>query len=110
MISPSATAINLLPGGAGISIPEWEEEAPLVGETRFPKYELILVYPGIGQTKPLGLKSMISESIVFEFDKELELRTGIKKIEISNKNINKIRNEILKYLKIKSPHIKSFIK
>ncbi len=43
VISPSATAMNLVPSGAGISIPECEEEAPLVGDTRFPKYELILV-------------------------------------------------------------------
>ena len=43
VISPSATAINLVPWGAGISMPEWEEEAPDVGDLRFPKYELILV-------------------------------------------------------------------
>lgn len=43
VILPSLTAINLLPTGAGISIPEWEEEAPEVGEGRLPKYELILV-------------------------------------------------------------------
>lgn len=43
VIWPSATAINLLPSGAGISIPECEEEAPDVGDTLFPKYELILV-------------------------------------------------------------------
>ena len=43
VISPSATAIKLVPCGAGISIPEWEEDAPEVGEVRFPKKELIWV-------------------------------------------------------------------
>lgn len=56
----SATAINLLPGGAGISIPECDDEAPEVGEILFPKGELILVYPGIGHMNPLGLKAIIS--------------------------------------------------
>ena len=37
VISPSATAINFVPSGAGISMPEWEEEAPDVGETLLPK-------------------------------------------------------------------------
>lgn len=67
-----------------MSTPEWEEEAPLVGELRFPKYELILVYPGIGQTNPLGFISIISESKFSEFDSELELITGIKKIVMNN--------------------------
>lgn len=31
-----------------------------VGELRFPKGELILLYPGIGQTKPFGLTAKIS--------------------------------------------------
>ena len=84
VISPSATAIKLLPGGAGISIPEWEEEAPLVGEVRFPKGELILVYPGIGHTKPLGFVAIISESKFSEFDNDLELIIGIKNILINN--------------------------
>jgi len=68
-----------------MSTPEWDEDAPLVGELRFPKGELILVYPGIGQTNPLGLKSIISESIVLEFelDKEPEFKIGIKKIQIN---------------------------
>ena len=43
VISPSATAINLVPWGAGISIPEWDDDAPEVGEVRLPKGELILV-------------------------------------------------------------------
>ena len=32
-----------------------------VGELRFPNGELILLYPGIGQTKPFGLTAKISE-------------------------------------------------
>ena len=43
VISPSATAIKLVPCGAGISMPEWEDEAPEVGEVRLPKKELICV-------------------------------------------------------------------
>ena len=41
VISPSATAIRLVPGGAGISIPLWYVDAPPVGAERLPKYELI---------------------------------------------------------------------
>ena len=52
----------------------------LVGETRLPKYELICVYPGIGHTKPLGLKSIISESR--ELDCEKLPMVGIKNTEI----------------------------
>lgn len=55
----------------------------MVGETRVPKGELILVYPGIGQTKPFGLKAIISESNV-ELEKEFELRVGIKNMVINN--------------------------
>lgn len=36
-------ATRVEPAGAGISSPLWKEEAPAVGEFRFPKYELILV-------------------------------------------------------------------
>lgn len=43
VISPSQIAINLVPSGAGISIPVWLIAAPVVGAVRFPKYELILV-------------------------------------------------------------------
>ena len=43
VISPSCTATNCVPTGAGISIPECDEDAPDVGELRFPKYELIRV-------------------------------------------------------------------
>ena len=32
-----------------------------VGELRFPNGELILLYPGIGQTNPFGLIARISE-------------------------------------------------
>ena len=49
-----------------MSIPECDDEAPDVGDLRFPKYELILVYPGIGQTKPSGLVSIISEYSLLE--------------------------------------------
>lgn len=40
---------KFVPSGAGISIPLCIEVAPEVGAVRLPKYELILVYPGIGQ-------------------------------------------------------------
>lgn len=49
-----------------------------------PKGELILVYPGIGQTKPFGFISIISESRFSELDNDLELITGIKNILINN--------------------------
>ena len=51
VIIPSWTAINFVPGGAGISIPEWELDAPEVGETLFPNGEVILWNPGNGQKK-----------------------------------------------------------
>ena len=75
-----------------MSIPEWDEEAPDVGEFLFPKGELILVQPGIGQTKPLGFVNIISESNEFEFEKESLFENGIKKIQI--KRIIKIKNKL----------------
>lgn len=78
-----------MPWGAGISIPEWEEEAPEVGDFLLPKYELILVYPGIGQTKPFGLIDIISDVSILG---KLEELTGIKKIEINK--ISKITTKI----------------
>ena len=72
-----------------MSIPEWEEDAPEVGDFLLPKYELILVYPGIGQTKPSGLIEIISEGSIFGKSEEL---TGIKKIEINK--ISKIITKI----------------
>ncbi|MGN1298035.1 MAG: hypothetical protein ACI4VH_06465 [Clostridia bacterium] len=47
----------------------------------------------MGQTKPSGLKSIISESNNSESDKFVELKSGIKKIQINN--------EIKKIIKIK---------
>lgn len=60
-----------------------------------PKYELILVYPGIGHKKPFGLKSIISElsGRIKEFE---ELIIGIKNIQM--KIIKKI-NIIINFLK-----------
>lgn len=49
VIFPSYDAIKTVPSGAGISIPLWYVEAPDVGAVRFPKYDEILVYPGMGQ-------------------------------------------------------------
>lgn len=40
-----------MPGGAGISIPLWFVDAPVVGAILFPKPELIRLYPGIGHKK-----------------------------------------------------------
>ena len=42
-------AYNFVPLGAGTSIPLWKLDAPIVGEVLFPKPELNVVYPGIGQ-------------------------------------------------------------
>jgi len=82
--------MNFVPCGAGISIPECEEEAPPVGDILLPKGELILVYPGIGHTKPSGFKSIISELIKLL---ELEIsNVGIKKVHIKRtKKIMRIK-------------------
>lgn len=53
-----------VPSGAGISIPVWYVAAPRVGALRFPKYELILVYPGIGHIYSLEVSKKIN---LFEF-------------------------------------------
>ena len=73
--------MNWVPTGAGISIPEWELEAPDVGAFRFPKNELMRVYPGKGQTNPSGLKSIISEFISVFKSAELEY-IGMKNMHI----------------------------
>lgn len=104
VIFPSAIAINLVPSGAGISIPVCEEAAPAVGALRFPKGELIFVYPGIGQTNPSGLKSIISESKP-KFENELEFMTGMKNIDIKIKIMIIDKYEKFKSLWIKSPPI-----
>ena len=39
---PEIIEYIVVPSGAGISIPEWLEDAPWVGEFRGPKYEEIL--------------------------------------------------------------------
>ena len=80
-----------MPCGAGISTPECEEDAPDVGDLRFPKYELILVYPGIGQTKPSGLVSITSEYSLLEYESPFELIIGIK-----NKHTKIKKNIIVK--------------
>lgn len=67
VIVPSCTAINFVPGGAGMSIPECELEAPDVGDVLFPNGELILLYPGNGQTKPPGLVCNISVGFSIDF-------------------------------------------
>ena len=72
-----------------MSIPECEVEAPAVGDFLLPKYELILVYPWIGQTKPLGLIDIISDVSILG---KLEELIGIKKIEINK--ISKITSKI----------------
>ena len=43
-----------------MSTPLWYVEAPDVGAFLFPKYEFILVYPGVGHKKPSEFKSIIS--------------------------------------------------
>ena len=70
-----------------------------------PKNELMRVWPGSGHTKPLGLKSIISESFGREKEYASESMIGIKNMQIKI-NIIKIKliNE-LKNLLIKSPHI-----
>lgn len=59
-------AINFVPSGAGISIPLWYVEAPWVGDERFPKYELILVYPGIGHLYVPKILNSNSSSDILE--------------------------------------------
>lgn len=58
-----------------------------------PKGELILVYPGIGQTKPLGFVEIISP----EIELEEESIVGIKNIEIKNVRIIRIKINRIKF-------------
>ena len=100
---PSNTATKFEPFGAGISIPLWNELALAVGELRFPKYELILVYPGTGQQKSEFDISKFWEILVWVISK-LELseiigtnRVGI--IRIIDKNGIIILDKLLKDIK-----------
>lgn len=51
IIFPFVIEYTILPSGAAISIPEWLDEAPWVGAFLFPKLEVMVWKPGIGQKK-----------------------------------------------------------
>lgn len=79
-------------------MPLWNVEAPAVGAFLLPKNELILVYPGAGQTKPLGLNT-----IIFPSDDEklfISNTTGIKKIQTKKISITKNIKNLKKILEI----------
>ena len=64
---PSVHATNSKFSGAPISIPLWKVEAPFVGATLFPKYELILDIPGAGHKGlPFSTNSMNSTFVFLE--------------------------------------------
>ena len=57
--------------GAEISIPEWLEELPVVGDFLSPNGEVIVWNPGVGQKKSLVEKKYSEERVVsfFRFKK-----------------------------------------
>ena len=91
--------INLVPSGAGISIPVWLIAAPDVGAVLFPKYELILVYPGIGHK---NLSELIFNNISGLWLKLPWFIVGIKNIHI---NIVKMIIDKTKFLILITSHI-----
>ena len=96
MITPSAIATNLVPSGAGISIPWWNPFPPPTGEILLPNGELILLYPGKGHKKPLGFR-LINSFLSFEKLMSLLWIIGIKNMEIKRQiKIKTIKNFVNK--------------
>lgn len=68
---PLITEYISVPSGAAISIPEWLDELPVVGDFRGPKGEVIVWKPGRGQKKSWFEKKK-SEDIVDDETKFVE--------------------------------------
>lgn len=79
-----------VPSVAAMSIPEWDEDAPDVGEVLFPNGEVMLWFPGSGQLNWLEEIGMYSCSELYGY---LIIKSDMK-ISINVMNEKYFRNEL----------------
>ena len=79
-----------VPSVAAMSIPEWDEDAPDVGEVLFPKGEVMLWFPGRGQLNRLEETGMYSCSELYGY---LIIKIDMK-ISINVRSEKYFRNEL----------------